>query len=440
MRCTTVKKYYIPFILLLGTGWNIVNATTLSSLYKETISSYPSLIISGAQQAAGKTRVDQARGKLLPQVSLVGSTNRTKFKENSRSSFNGEAYTFRFTQSLYDSAKHETKNVYQSQAEQFEDNYNAQLSFISVDLIERYVAVLNTEDLVQEVQAEQELVTRQLQALRSQYKRQLAVLTDVLEIEARLDGLAAQMINATNDVAIARESLAELIGREVSEPLAGFKENFFVGLPHSEALQYWLDKSLASNSELAALKKGIKAAKFDVRQAKSQHYPTVDLELRAQQTNIGNSNAQTQETESYVAAINFTIPIFSGGSTSALTAEKNAMLIEAKAAYESQRRKLVRQVRQAYLNTNANVANISASKKSIVSAKKAFEAMSKGYKYGTVTIVDVLDSQKKVLQRYSQYRQSQYDYAINWINLLSLSGKNSEDNIKTASDWLDALN
>tara|TARA_B110000208_G_scaffold190130_1_gene253262 strand:- start:409 stop:1731 length:1323 start_codon:yes stop_codon:yes gene_type:complete len=434
-----VKKNSILVFLMLSSGWNVANAATLSSLYIEAINSYPSLIISGAQQLAGEARVRQAQGQLLPQISISGSTNRTRFNDANQTSFNGENYSVRLTQSLFDIGKIETKNFYRLGADKLEENYNAELSVISIDIIERYVAVLSAEDKVQNVEAEKELVTRQLQGLRSQYKRQLAVITDVLEIEARLDGLDAQVIDATNGVAISREHLAELIGRIVDEPLARFKENVFVELSHKEDLQYWLNASLASNSVLAALKNGIRAARSDVRQAKSGHYPVVDLQLSAQRTNIGSANAQAQETESYVAAVNFTVPIFSGGTTTAVTAEKGAILIEAKAVYEGERRKIVKQVREAYLNTKANVANLAASKKAILSAKKSYEAMSKGYKYGTVTVVDVLDSQKEVLRNYSQYRKYQYDYCVNWITLMSLSGKDSFDNINIASSWLEKL-
>ena len=431
-----MKKKYILVFLILSSGWNVVNAASLSSLYTETIDSNPSLIISGARKLAGEARFRQAEGNLLPQISLSGTSNRTRLNDSEETSFNGETYSLSLTQTLFDIGKNELKNTSRFDAQKLRENYNDELSKISLDLIERYVAVLSAEDLVKNLKAEQALLMSQLQGLKSQYERQLAVLTDVLDISARLDGVNAQIIGAANSVEITRDRLAGLVGRPVDEPLARFKENAFSGFYHKEDLQHWLDVSLANNSSLAALRHGIESAKSDVRLGKSGYYPVVDLQLSAQRTNIGSENIQIQKRGVFVGAINLTVPIFSGGTTTAIVEEKRAMLIEAQAIYEGERRKIVTQVREAYLNTKANIANISASKKAISSAKVSYEAMSKGYKYETVTVVDVLDSIKQVLSITTEYHRYHYDYAVNWIRLMNLSGKDSMDSINMASSWL----
>ena len=415
---------------------NSAQAIDIKSLYDETIASYPGLVVSSSRVTAGNARARQALGSLLPQVNINGSLTRTRHETITRSYYNGERYSVSVTQSLFDKEKFENKKVHDSLAGQDRENYLSVLASVSVDLVDRYVRVLGAEDRFTQVKAEYQLVSSQLKSLRSQYKRQLAVLTDVLDVEARLDGLKAEKITAQNAVDISREALAELVGRDITEPLAPFQKVLNYPAETVKARDYWVELALKQNNQLKALKKKIDSAGSDVSKAKSGHLPTVDLQLSGQKSNIGFENASSSRTESYVGALNFSIPIYSGGTTSARVVEKRAQLTEARASYEEARRTTLKDLREAYLNVSANLANIKASRRAIVSARKSFEAMEKGFKFGTVTVVDVLDAQQEVHRYTSEFRQKQYDYAVNWLNLLRLSGQLTQHSISDANEWL----
>lgn len=424
---------------LLGVALSLtsnVQAIDLETLYGETIASYPSLAISSARVDAGNARARQALGSLLPQVSAASTLTRTRHQGTTLSYYNGERYSLNVTQSLFNKEQFDNKKVYDSLAKQDSENYLALLDTVSVDLVQRYVDVLGAEDRLTQIEEEKKLVSRQLESLRSLYKRQLAVLTDVLDVEARLDGLNADQIGAKNAVDISREALTELVGRDVVEPLAPFQQTLNYPLETEKDRSYWAALALDNNHDLKALQKSIDSARADVSKAKSGHLPTMGLQLSAQKSNIGFENSSSPRTESYVASLNFNIPIYSGGTTSARVLEKRAQLEEAEGRYEEARRTILKDLRESYLNVAANLANIKASRRAIQSAQKSFEAMEKGFKFGTVTVVDVLDAQKE-LHRYTiEFRQKQYDYAVNWLNLLRLSGQLSVNSIRDANAWL----
>lgn len=424
---------------LLGVALSLtsnVQAIDLETLYGETIASYPSLAISSARVDAGNARARQALGSLLPQVSAASTLTRTRHQGTTLSYYNGERYSLNVTQSLFNKEQFDNKKVYDSLAKQDSENYLALLDTVSVDLVQRYVDVLGAEDRLTQIEEEKKLVSRQLESLRSLYKRQLAVLTDVLDVEARLDGLNADQIGAKNAVDISREALTELVGRDVVEPLAPFQQTLNYPLETEKDRSYWAALALDNNHDLKALQKSIDSARADVSKAKSGHLPTMGLQLSAQKSNIGFENSSSPRTESYVASLNFNIPIYSGGTTSARVLEKRAQLEEAEGRYEEARRTILKDLRESYLNVAANLANIKASRRAIQSAQKSFEAMEKGFKFGTVTVVDVLDAQKE-LHRYTiEFRQKQYDYAVNWLNLQRLSGQLSVNSIRDANAWL----
>ncbi|MGB1237941.1 MAG: TolC family outer membrane protein [Pseudomonadales bacterium] len=416
-----------------------VQAADLMSLYQETVKSFPGLDASEAQIEASEARVDQAVGDLLPQVSFTGSRTRTRHESGSTvTDYNGKRYALSLTQSLYDKPKYEYKKLHQSLTQQSKERYLGLLATVSVDLIERYVTVLSAEDVLSQITAEKDLTQRQLDLLRSMYKRQLAVLTDVLDIEARLDGLKAQQIVARNDVATSRENLGELVGRDVVEPLDKFVQELNYVDMSDKPKSYWTEKGIENSHQLKELRENIKSAKTEVSQAKAGHLPTVSFRLEANKSNIGFENSRSADTnKSYVASLNLSIPIYSGGKTSARKREQVAKLRESRAQYEEARRAVLKDIREAYLGVTANKANISASKTAIVSAEKSYDAMSKGLEYGTVTVVDVLDAKKEVLRNEIEFRKNQYDYAVNWINLLRLSGQLDEESITQANAWLD---
>ena len=75
--------------------------------------------------------------------------------------------------------------------------------------------------------------------------------------------------------------------------------------------------SAADNPAIKASENAQDAAEAALREGKGGHYPTVNLNLSAQQTNEGYNNSLAPQTDSYVAGVGVQIPIYSGGTTSA---------------------------------------------------------------------------------------------------------------------------
>jgi outer membrane protein len=416
---------------------NNAQAVNLASLHKEMIESSPKITAAVAQVEVSKARARQTLGTLLPQISFTGVGNRTHYESViTEDSFNGERYQLSFTQDVFNKAKFENKTISDSQVVEAEENYLALVSAVSVDLLERYVAVLSAEDVLSQIVLEKKLTENQFKSLKSMYQRQLALLTDVLDVEARLDSLAADEISAKNMVAVTRSALGELVGYDVDSALSAFNHSIKYANIQGKVSSDWVEQGLTNNHELKALRQQIKAAKLEVKKASSGHLPTAFLKLEANKSNIGFENSSSSTNKSYVASINLNVPIYSGGSTNARQREMRAELKRSNAIYEEKKRLVAKEIQEAYLNLSANVATISASDKAISSAEKSFEAMEKGFKYGTTTVIDVLDAKREVLNQEISYRKKQYDYATNWLNLLRLSGQFNVASIYQVNSWL----
>ena len=80
--------------------------------------------------------------------------------------------------------------------------------------------------------------------------------------------------------------------------------------------------------------------------------------------------------------------------------------------------------------------SIAAAKKAVSSAGKSHDAMQKGFKFGTVTVVDVLDALRDEFSYRRDYRQAQYDFAVSRLSLLKASGTLKRSDIEQIDGWL----
>src|SRR3546814_3947554 len=74
----------------------------------------------------------------------------------------------------------------------------------TVDLAQRYFAALAADDELELVQAERRATQKNLDRVNALYEKKYAMITDVLDLRARVDALAAQEVDARNQVRLSR--------------------------------------------------------------------------------------------------------------------------------------------------------------------------------------------------------------------------------------------
>jgi len=417
-------------------------ASNLVELYQETMASDPRLLRAESEAAVFQARERYQFGGLLPQASMGAQGTRTRRDAPANQGLDatdyyyGEKYYASLSQPLYNKSQWEAFRAASKEADRYSSRYDEVRSLIAVDLVDRYTKVLAAEDSYAFVKAERESAEEQLKQVRARHERKLAKITDLLAVEARANMLYANEIDALNTVAIAREGLSEILGREVTESLNTLNEAVAVTWELG-ALEEWIQKSLQDNSSLKASRLALEAAVAGIKQAAGQRHPTVSVSLTAQKTDIGFENAQIPTNEVYVAALNLTVPIYSGGQVSAQVSEAKAKLRMAEQDYEQIERELRKKTREAFLNVKSARERANAGRKAVVSAEKSFEAQEKGFSYGTVTVVDVLAASQALYEAKRDFRQAYYDVMLHWVSLQQVAGQFSPDNIAEINDWLE---
>ncbi len=411
-------------------------STDLMQLYREARLEDPRVLASYARAQAGQEHQREAMGSLLPQVSLNAGTNRIH-QENElvQRSYDSENYSLVLRQYLYNKAAWENYQKFKSLARQSESEALEAQAEATVDLAQRYFAALAAEDELELVRAERRTTQKSLDRVNALYEKQLAMITDQLDLKARVDLLAAQELDARNQASISREALAEIVGRPVKEKLNRIRDDAQFRVS-AQSLETWVREGVAQNPALKANESGVEAAGAALRSGKGGHYPTLSLTLSAQQTNEGYNNSLAPRTDSYVAGIGVQVPLYSGGSTSARVRGLYQDQITAEQQLESVQRRVVKEITSAYLTANSSAEKISASRNALASAQLSRVAAEKALSYGMVNAVDVLTSVRNEFRARRDLLKTQYEFVTNVFTLNRWAGKAPAESVESVNAWL----
>jgi outer membrane protein len=413
-----------------------VAAEGLLQVYQQALQADPKLRTAEYTLEMVSAQSGQALGQLLPQVN--GTVN---FSKNNQSnvggdtrSYDGARYYVSLTQSLLDFSKFWDWK----RSQKVEDQYSAELEAAKHQLLlsvaERYFAVLDADEALTLAKLEKQTTETQLNQTKQQFAKQLIKITDLYEVEARLDQIQADEIEAASRLKIAQQALRELTNAS-SPPLEKLREDISYNELEGN-LDDWIEVAKSQNPSMSAQLSAIDAADDNVVTQKTRYLPVVDLQLNYYDTDTGFQSVQTNHTQTQVAAINVNVPIFTGGTTTNKVAEANARLKIAKEQHESLFRELMREVSDAFTSSNANAMRVKASQKALSSAITSRESMKTGLEYGVQSIADLMRAQQLEFKAKRELAKSRYQYISNRFKFLKLSGAISEANIIEVDDWL----
>lgn len=230
-------------------------AEDLLTVYQQAIDADPTLKSAGIKTEIGAAQKGQALGEMLPQVSASAnwSANNQRqigFITANTSNYHGTRYTLSLNQSVIDFAKFWNWR----KAQEIEDQYNSELTeaqhTLMVHVVEKYFGVLEAEDQLSFLQTERQSTEKQLEQINRQFSKSLVKITDLYDVEARLDQIKASEIEAETILNTAIESLKELTN---TTPDTFYRLRESIDYKHLEGnLEDWISVAKSENPTLAA--------------------------------------------------------------------------------------------------------------------------------------------------------------------------------------------
>jgi len=419
-------------------------AEDLISIYTSARVSDPAYLMGLHQHGASSEVVAQARAGLLPTVSLsysrsetsqdIISSDNTVFQKGS-DDFPTTNYYLSLTQSIYSyanwkrygKAKEETKRV------------DAELNAVEQDLLlrtaERYFAVLAVQEDYAAIKSEKTSVEQHLRLIKAKRESGQVRRTDLLDAQARFMQALSRELEIRSRLKDAMEMLRELTGES-----AGFLTtlgNMELVTPEPRDPKSWFEQAVESNPELKIRRFAVSAAQEEVSLRKGGHYPTLDLEIT-----VGNEEKEGtlfgggSNIDEEIIALNFNLPIYSGGIVSSRVREAIKLHSRTKDELELEYRAVRRQTFSTYDGVLTDISKIEALQKSVEAYELGVEAKSIGFESGLTNSLTVLDAERDLFFARSEYARARYGYLLNGLRLKRAVGVLSVGDLEQINHFL----
>ena len=409
-------------------------AEDLLYVYRQAQDSDPVLKAATANRDAAREAKPQARALLLPNLGISAEQGYNFGIEGAApgpSSADDHTYGIRLVQPLYNRGHQVRQRLAEAVVGQADVNLGNARNELVLRVSQAYFGVLAALDNLSYATAEKNAFARQLEQANRRFEVGLATITDVYDAQARFDAAVSQEIEATNQLANAREVLRQLTGRDYSQ-LNSLSERMPLVLPEPHDPEEWVRMALENNLSLRGTAFGVDQARENVKLQQAGHYPTLDLQAgRVDTDNGANSNLASSQIN-----LQLTIPLYSGGAVSSRSREAAYNYEASRQSLENQQRETIRIVRNAYRGQETAISQIKALDQTRVSTRSALEANQAGYEVGTRTIVDVLDAERNVYLAERNFAAARYSYVTNYLTLRQAAGQLSEADIAELNRWL----
>ncbi|MEZ8445983.1 outer membrane channel protein TolC [Vibrio splendidus] len=429
-----MKKLLPLFIsAAIGSLSSSAFADTLAEVYDQAKQNDPQLLRSAAQRDAAFEAVTSSRSDLLPQINLTANydINRgdrdTSGTGSSSIDNNTWGAAIGFTQELYQRSSWITLDTAEKTARQADSAYAAEQQALILRVATAYFEVLRAQDNLEFVRAEKAAVARQLEQTKQRFEVGLSAITDVHDAQAQYDGVLADEVLAENTLINNYEGLREITGQEHSN-LSILDTDRFSASKSSESASALVEQAEQKNLSLLASRISQDVAKDNISLASSGHLPSLTLDgsySLADQSNSSNDYDQ----DNLNLGLNLVVPLYTGGNTTSLTKQAEYNYVAASEDLEATYRSVVKDVRAFNNNITASIGALRAYEQSVVSAQSALEATEAGFDVGTRTIVDVLDSTRRLYDANKNLSDARYNYILSVLQLRQAVGTLSEQDI-----------
>lgn len=413
----------------------------LLSLYERAVLASPDLLSSQYTVELIRAQEDRSFAALMPQISVVGnySLNRfhsagTNLSPEFSSDYPGTRASVNLQQPLFDLQAYLLMKSQEEKTSQSEEDLLSAHQKLIADLIDRYVDALEAKDKSEIIAAELHSNEQQLERVRAMQARQMAMITDLYELEARTETLRTQLLENENNARVALEKLRELTGDAVTAIQPARLDS--TQLPPEGSIDSWVQQTGQLNPELQALKHAIESARQIVSAYKAGYLPRIELQLSGTYSDTSYNNRQSPPFDIGTAAVQATVPIYEGGGTDAKIREATARKKLSESELEKKLREMEKQTRAAYLDMQTSPARSLATDRQLSASEKSRDAMKKGYELGVVTIVELLSTEKRLSEARLQQRQSRYRYFKSRSTLLFQAGKLIGPELAKFNEWL----
>lgn len=419
------------------------HATSLLEAYSLARESDRQWRYAKARHLESREFISQARSQLLPAVSVSVSeslvnqqltTGNVSYPEQKYPS-SARAITMR--QPLLMTRQLDGLSQAEARARQGDMNLLEEEQQLTLRLANAYFNYLLSLDSKAALDAQKAFVTARLEAAAAALRAGQGTRNDVDDATAELDRLRAQEIQLEQSSQHTRRQLEIITGHPLQEiralRITGFNTDTLLVRPLEDVMV----TALASNRSLLAAREDVEIARAALSQIAKGHLPTLDLVVQVSQGTGENQFFATTTSRIRSVALQFALPIYSGGLVQSQERQAAAKLIQAEEQVEGIANTLRVQVQTEHDGVRHKVALLTALQTAARSAEQALLSSQKGQMAGVRSTLDILRADSQRSQVRLELAQARYDLLKTWLKLKGLEGNLGEQELGLINALMD---
>ncbi len=258
---------------------------------------------------------------------------------------------------------------------------------------------------------------------KSMLAQGVALKSDLLMAQVRLDDVQVQLAQARNQEAVALDQLHILLGLPLDAPL---QLGASVSLPAADgSAEAGQNEALANNPQLKAVRHQLAGVSAGVDTARAAGLPQVNLLARQDWNDPGLEFSSSSYTVAGVVSWN----AFDGGAVAASVDRAQAARIEIKAKLRQAEDGLRLQVRDAARKAQEIEERLVARERARVQAEEAVRLTKKRYENGLATMLELLTAQAQQDKANADLISARYEQVVQRAEWMRLLGRLTPDHI-----------
>jgi len=320
-------------------------------------------------------------------------------------------------QSLFNWESIERARSSAAQAKSAQYSYKNARELIVLVVVSNYLLVIADQSQVESALAQRDTAKALFDQTTDQKKAGLAAAVDVLRSDVELQAREQRLIVARNNLAKQKLVLARAIGLPAGQTFDITTDVGYQPLTTS-TLDEALQQAYSSRADYKSLTEQVRSAELQKKAASAERYPT--LSAIADYGSIGTNFASNHGTIN--AAAELRLPIFQGGRVHGDNLVADSLLAKARQQLEDLRARIDQDVRDAFLDLQANAQEVSVEKNAVRLAAETLQQSRDRFSSGVTDNIEVVQAQQSLADANDAYIASLYSYNVAKISLARAIG------------------
>jgi outer membrane protein TolC len=262
------------------------------------------------------------------------------------------------------------------------------------------------------------LTLKHVEDTRNFLKSGLATKNDLLKLEVQYSNTQLQLIEAENNIDIARSNLNKLLGLALEAETDIASENIDTSLTiyNKEVL---IKQANENRWDIKSLEYREKAGEKNIRAARSGWYPSIYLagNYYYSKPNQRYIPAVNEFKNTWDAGISLQWDLWNWGYTSSQSTQAEELKVQTETSLSQLKDAVELEVYQSYLAYNRALDKIKVSKLSVEQADENYRTTGNKYEQQLATSTDLIDAEVLLLQAKTNLTTSLVDYKLSKVKL-----------------------